>query len=299
MLHTGLCYLWDDDNLLYLSEGNHKHMFTVSEFSRFAQVSPDLLRYYDRINLFKPVHINEQNGYRYYQIEQLAELNRILALKEFGLSLEQISNLLKDDINIDEIQGMLKLQKIRTQDLIQEELQRLQRIESRLAYLVDHHNMPHYEVKSKPFATRAWLYADQQNFDTYVHHDFFAYVYDSLKALFDAKKKQIFVCQIGNWEDVNNWEMGITLQRDSVDYQQLNLPSSFKVGTIPAYDSVASTIFTGKMSDFYQAYNGLGIWIDKNNYQVVGSAYELIYKLDTRPNGDLNTIEVCIPLHVD
>lgn len=274
-------------------------MFTISEFSRFAQVSPDLLRYYDRINLFKPIHINEQNGYRYYQIEQLTELNRILALKEFGLSLEQINHLIKDSISVDEILGMLKLQRFRTQDLIQAETQRLQRIESRLAYLSANQDMPHYEVKSKTLNQQTWLYTDQTNFDVSIQGDFLLYVYENLKSLFDVKSQQYYICQMKNWEKINVWEMGITLASDTVEYENLNLASSFRLGTIPAYKMVASIIFTGKMSDFYQAYNQLGIWIDKNKYRVVGSAYEFIYELDTRLDGDMNTIEICIPLQVN
>lgn len=274
-------------------------MFTVSEFSRFAQVSPDLLRYYDRINLFKPVHINAQNGYRYYQIEQLAELNRILALKEFGLSLEQISQLVEGAISHDELSGMLKLQQLRTQDLIQEELQRLQRIESRLAYLANNHTSPSHEVSSKTFAQKHWLYRGQETFDASVQGDFLSYVYHMLHPLFDTKAKQYYICQIHDWENINDWQMGITLQSHTVDYQALGIDSEFELGIIPAYNQVASTVFTGRLSDFYQAYNALGHWIDKNNHQVIGLAYEIIYQVDTRPDGDNNTIEVCIPLKIN
>jgi DNA-binding transcriptional MerR regulator len=76
-------------------------MFTVGEFSRIARVSKRLLRYYDEIGLLKPIHIDKFTGYRYYSAEQMPRLNRILALKDLGLSLDQIQRLLKDQVSTD------------------------------------------------------------------------------------------------------------------------------------------------------------------------------------------------------
>lgn len=67
-------------------------MFRIGEFSKIAQVSGRLLRYYDKIDLLSPEHTDPQTGYRYYSAKQLPRLNQILALKDLGLSLEQGGN---------------------------------------------------------------------------------------------------------------------------------------------------------------------------------------------------------------
>src|SRR5262245_12572379 len=67
-----------------------RSMFRIGEFSRIARVSCRLLRYYDEIGLFTPARIEQASGYRYYSAAQLPRLNRILVLRELGLSLEQI-----------------------------------------------------------------------------------------------------------------------------------------------------------------------------------------------------------------
>ena len=90
-------------------------MFTVGEFSRLAQVSKRMLRYYDEIGLLRPIHTDKLTGYRYYSAEQLPDLNRILALKDLGLTLEQVQRILRDNVSTDEIQGMLLLKKVRQQ----------------------------------------------------------------------------------------------------------------------------------------------------------------------------------------
>ncbi|MEO0376820.1 MAG: MerR family transcriptional regulator [Cyanobacteria bacterium P01_A01_bin.17] len=57
-------------------------MFRIGEFSKIAQVPASLLRYYDDIGLFKPMECDRNTSYRYYSVQQLTKLNRILALKD-------------------------------------------------------------------------------------------------------------------------------------------------------------------------------------------------------------------------
>ena len=71
-------------------------MFKIGDFSRLAQVSVKALRYYGKLGLLKPAWIDRYTGYRYYTAEQLPRLNRILALKDLGFSLEQIKQLLRN-----------------------------------------------------------------------------------------------------------------------------------------------------------------------------------------------------------
>jgi DNA-binding transcriptional MerR regulator len=62
-------------------------MFKIGDFSRIARVSCRLLRYYDELGLLRPTLVDRDSGYRYYSASQLQQLNRILVLKELGLSL--------------------------------------------------------------------------------------------------------------------------------------------------------------------------------------------------------------------
>ena len=73
-------------------------MLKIEDLARIAQVSIKTLRYYARLGLLRPAWIDRFTGYRYDQPEQLARLHRILALKDLGLSLEQIRQLLARDL---------------------------------------------------------------------------------------------------------------------------------------------------------------------------------------------------------
>jgi len=68
-------------------------------------VSVKALRYYDELGLLKPARVDEFTGYRYYAASQLTRLNRVLALKDMGLSLEQIALLLDKEPTPDQIRG--------------------------------------------------------------------------------------------------------------------------------------------------------------------------------------------------
>jgi len=49
-------------------------MLKIGEFSKIAQVSIKTLRYYDRMGLLKPAHIDRYSSYRYYTLSQLPRL---------------------------------------------------------------------------------------------------------------------------------------------------------------------------------------------------------------------------------
>jgi len=72
-------------------------MKTIGEIANIVQVSVSTLRYYDEIDLLKPVHIDEQSKYRYYTDEQVSQLLRILELKSYGFNLDAIRNLLEEN----------------------------------------------------------------------------------------------------------------------------------------------------------------------------------------------------------
>ena len=60
-------------------------------------VTTKTLRHYDSIGLLKPRELNNENGYRYYSVGQLGTMQKILRLKEYGFSLDEIKALIDAD----------------------------------------------------------------------------------------------------------------------------------------------------------------------------------------------------------
>lgn len=127
-------------------------MFRIGDSSKIARVSGRLLRYYDSIGLLSPQRIDPATGYRYYAAEQLGRLNKILALKELGLSLEQVARLLDHKVSSEEIRGMFMLKKAALERSLSEEALKLRNVESRLQQLAEDGSVEDYDVvlKSAP-----------------------------------------------------------------------------------------------------------------------------------------------------
>jgi DNA-binding transcriptional MerR regulator/effector-binding domain-containing protein len=125
-------------------------MYKVGEFARLAQVSIRLLHYYDEIGLFKPQMTGNGIGYRYYSVEQLSELYRILAMRDLGLSLEEIKFLLQENVSTGDMRGILLLKRAELHRHVVETQARLAQVESRLAYLEGEGKMQ--DILLKPLA---------------------------------------------------------------------------------------------------------------------------------------------------
>ncbi len=124
-------------------------MFRIGEFSKLSQVSVKTLRYYDQIGLLHPAEVDRFSSYRYYSTEQLHRLNRILALKDLGLSLEQISQVFDHDLSPDELRGMLRLKQSELQQQVEDQQARLDRVAARLRQIEQEGKMPTNEVTLK------------------------------------------------------------------------------------------------------------------------------------------------------
>jgi DNA-binding transcriptional MerR regulator len=124
-------------------------MLKIGEFSKLSQVSIKTLRHYDDIDLLKPLQIDRFTNYRYYSIDQLPHIHRIMVLKELGLSLEQIKLMLRQDLPVGHIRGMLNLKQSEIQQRVREEQQRLRRIEFRLRMIEMEEQLPLLDVVVK------------------------------------------------------------------------------------------------------------------------------------------------------
>lgn len=98
-------------------------MYTIGQFSIIAKLNKKTIRYYDEIGLFRPAFIDPNNQYRYYKREQINDINKIIKLKETGISLEQIKKITTEskDVTIEDIYNKrlyeieIEIKKLRSQ----------------------------------------------------------------------------------------------------------------------------------------------------------------------------------------
>lgn len=73
--------------------------YSIGDISRLFGMSIQTLRYYDRLGLLRPAHVNTESKYRYYSHEQFLQIKLIKYLKTLGLSLAEIQSIVNQDLS--------------------------------------------------------------------------------------------------------------------------------------------------------------------------------------------------------
>ncbi len=243
-----------------------------------SQVTIKALRYYDEMGLLKPISVDQFTGYRYYAVEQLARLNRILALKDLGLSLEQVAQVLNEGISPERLRGMLQLKQAELRQHIADEQARLTRVESRLKDITMEDTMPDYDVVLKQVEPQL-VASVRETLPSYPSIGrLIGEIYDYLHSLGAESQATLAAAR---WYDDEYKTSDI--DSEAVVYLKQPIPASerVKVYELPAA-TVASVVHKGAYNTFSQAYEATFRWIEANGYRVVGPNSE-IYLYCTEP----------------
>ena len=243
-------------------------MIKIGDFSRISQVSIKTLRFYDEIGLFKPAQIDHFTGYRFYTLEQLPQINRILALKELDFSLEQIAQLLKQGLSAEELRGILRLKQAELQLRLQADQEMLIRLETRLKSIEQENQMPTYDVvikKIEPMpvaSTRGIIpsYPEQGGLWNTLEGYLATHKVQPSGACFtlyhaDEPEIDAEVCE----------PVAAVIQADAPIQSYL----------LPGVEAAASTVHHGPFVTIGEAYAALIKWIEENGYQICGPCREI------------------------
>lgn len=77
-----------------------KNYFTISEFAKLRNIDINSLRYYEKLGLLKPAFVDKNNGYRYYSLEQVPVLNKIILCIQLGIPLKEMVKFMDEDGNL-------------------------------------------------------------------------------------------------------------------------------------------------------------------------------------------------------
>lgn len=251
-------------------------MFKIGEFAQIARVSGRLLRYYDSLGLLRPVRIDPATGYRYYSAAQLPQLNRILALKDLGLTLDQIARLLDDKVSVDEIRGMLMLRKAELERSIREEDAQLRHVESRLQQIEQHGSLTDYDIviKSAPEQNYLAMRAVFPQMDAAV-----AMLRDVARVVTAKvpernRDKMVVVAHSDFEEEDLDLEIGFSVARE-VKPIRLSNEHALSMRLLPEVVSLATLARSGPNYQSHFAFGALGLWIEANNYRIAGPCREV------------------------
>jgi DNA-binding transcriptional MerR regulator len=247
-------------------------MFKIGEFSRLSRVSMRMLRHYDQLGLLKPSQTDSFTNYRYYSADQLPRLNRILALRDLGFSLEQIANMLEDDLSSDQLLGMLKLRRAEIEQTMEVEQQRLARLEARIGEIDGKADHASYDVILRNVgpelvATYREVVPDDERIQ-YMFHEVETYVAEHNQARADKPPFTIYHDAEYRDKDIDA-EVAIPLK--------FPIPSTdaIRIHELAGLPNAACVVHTGSYTTLYEAYNSLLCWIEANHYQMIGPIREV------------------------
>lgn len=273
-------------------------MFTVGDFARLAQVSKRLLRYYDEIGLFKPNHIDLASGYRYYRAEQMSYLNRILALKELGLSLDQIRQTLTDTISTDALHGMLLLKKVEIEQQLHTELRRIQMIETRLQAIRDDESgaIPNIIMKNIPTQSVFSLRRVMDDFEMSIE------LYRQLQATMppDLRGGMFFcICHSDEFAETElDIELGLLAARSKNATLALANGLVLTERELTGSPLMATTIVKGALATIHLGYAAISKWSSMHGYRLAGIPRELLLQLPQTVAGNDLITEIQVPVEL-
>jgi DNA-binding transcriptional MerR regulator len=255
-------------------------MIKIGDFARLSQISVVTLRHYDDIGLLKPVEVDRFTGYRYYSLAQLPRLNRILALKDLGFSLDQIGQVLEGELTLEQLRGMLTLKRAEVEQQVAQEQARLARIEARLRQIEVEDMMPDYEVvlKTVPpllIASRTVTIPTNDQVPQYLDAAY-GEVWEHINK---HGAKSASPCSLAVWHQPA--EVLANEQAEAAVPVDRAIPSSDRVQVYELPQTlVASVVHHGDFEDFQQGHKALLKWIEDNGYRSLGHYRELYIQHD-------------------
>lgn len=255
-------------------------MFKIGDFSRLTRVPITTLHHYDEIGLFKPLHSDRFTGYRYYSFEQLPRLNRILALRGLGFSLEQIGRMLGTGdalaVSAEELRAMLKLRQAELQQQVDETMDKLAQVELRLKQIEREGTMMNAEVLVKQVAPLTVAGAREIVPKPELMRARCIALNDAACALLEAAKLKTDGVSLALYysSDERGIDVEMAYALDPASPQ--TSVGSAQVHTLPAVQ-VAYAVYKGSYDDFGtvgQLHEQIMRWIEANGYSVGGASRE-------------------------
>lgn len=275
-------------------------MLKIGNFSRITSVSIRLLHYYAEIDLFHPAHIDTDTGYRYYKMEQIQDLNRILALRDLGLSLDEIKQYVKAKLSADELRGMLLLKKSQLKQSLREELLKLQRVEYRLGLLENDQESRVQDVIIKPVPAQHYISMRNPKLPANQFHSFISTVFDGLHRQAIKPPGTLTILEHSETlaDDFFDLEIGFCVPENEqlpARAIMVNEQQTLAARTLPAAKQMATLLHIGPWGTGINSYFALGMWIEAHGFELVGAIRE-VYMDVKLPDGGDNIVEFQLPI---
>jgi DNA-binding transcriptional MerR regulator len=259
-------------------------MFTIGEFARHGRVSVRMLRHYDATGLLRPARVEEASGYRRYTAGQLARLNRIIALKDLGFSLDQVREMLDEQVSAAQLRGMLRLRRAELQSRLTADAARLAQVEARLQIIEREGTMPadDIQVKQIPAVRVAELTATAASLEPASITPVIQPLYEELGSRLGQAGVTPVGPAIAYYEDAPDGD-GVVVHATLPVNAEPGGGHGFAIVDLPAITRAATVVHRGSMDNVMSTIQVLARWIDDNGYRSSGYPREFYLECPADP----------------
>ena len=249
----------------------------IGDFARLGQVSVWMLRHYDALGLLRPESVDGWSRYRSYSPEQLSVLNRIVALKDLGFSLDQVGRILADRVGVEELHGMLRLRRAELEDEVRAAGIRLAAVESRLRMIEKESEMSaDYVVKPVPAVRLAAL---TDTLDPAELGQRIGPMFDRVQSVLNGVHANLAVPIATYAEAEGGMDVVVGYAYDGAPLLGL------EVVDLPAATAVCG-VHLGPMGRVSESWQAMHRWLIQNNYDYAGPCRELYVRAESDDQED-------------
>ena len=163
-----------------------EELLSIGDMAKINHVTVNTLRLYDKWGLLKPAYINHETNYRYYDVKQNARLDLIAYMKELGMNLKEIKELLdKEDLNL--IEAIL----IKKKAAIDQEI--AERVRQRDAIKRTIYSLERYRKSPTPGTLTTEFIDERSIYKAHVSKNFYDYGLDAYEMILKNSKIILFM----------------------------------------------------------------------------------------------------------
>ena len=192
----------------------------------------------------------------------------MVALKDLGFTLDQVATIVDDEIDVDELRGMLRLRRAELREQIAADTARLARVEARLRVIEREDVMSEeIEIKTVPAVRVAELSAPVGGFEPQFITPVLGPLFDRLMSRLGEAGVACVGAPIAYYEDAGDGE-GLIVHAAAPIAEDAE-PTGLLVTELPEI-SAAAIIHRGPMDDVMPTIQTLGGWIAAHGYRSAG-----------------------------
>ncbi len=250
-------------------------LYGIGEMAKISNISIQTLRYYDKIDLFKPAYVDPETNYRYYRDSQLYQLDLIKSLKYVGTSLEDIKRALH--LSVDELLQFLDGRS----EAIQKQIIHLKDIQANVEHVKK--RMVN-QLNDSIFGEVVFRYEEDMRIlktktTNITPLDLLNISYSALRRVIETEEGTMqngygAIIPYIEYPSIDSMNYTHIFTPILLDKQERTLPSEIEVATIPSGHYICIT-FIFNENTYFSYYQKIMNYIKQHEIDVTGPVYEI------------------------